>query len=94
MGWQEEVKKAWSGTLTNLNRYKEEFTLLWMGMKEDHLPRFKNGSFDPREDGNYYHLTRNIVTETFRAMPRTLSGVFIIWILCKFFIAGNCSKDG
>jgi hypothetical protein len=79
----EMVKDAWSSTLTNFRKYWDEFRHLWYAMKSDHLPRFKNGSFDPREKENYLHLIRNLLTETFRAMPRTLSGLFIIWLLLK-----------
>lgn len=71
----------WDNTLTNLRRYKEELTHWVFVMREEHLPRFKNGSFDPREKENHYHLIRNLFTETFRAMPRTLSGLFILWLL-------------
>ena len=75
------MKELWEGTLTNLERYKTELQHWWYVMGRGHLPRFKQGTFDPREKENYFHLVRNLFTETFRALPRTLSGLLIIWLL-------------
>ena len=79
--------KVWSQTRTNFRKYKDEVVVFWTGMRTEHLPRFKQGSWDPRQDENYYHLTRNLFTETVRAMPRILSGIFIIWVCYKLISA-------
>ena len=78
--WAQDI---WDSTLTNINKYVEEIKAMLVGMREKHLPRFKNGSANPFADENYIHLTRNLFTEAFRDMPRTLSGIFIIWLLLK-----------
>jgi hypothetical protein len=67
--------------MTNFRKYGDEFRHLWYVMKSEHLPRFKHGSFDPREKENYPHLLRNLWTETFRAMPRTISGLALVWFV-------------
>lgn len=83
----ELLKDAWDGTLTNLRRYRDELRHLSVVMREEHLPRFKGGKWDLRWPDNYFHLTRNLFTETFRACPRTLSGLFIIWLAWKLLTA-------
>lgn len=74
------------GVAKNLDVYKEELKHWAFVMREEHLPRFKNGSFDPRAKDSYYHLIRNLFTETFRAMPRILSGLFMLWLAYQLYI--------
>lgn len=79
------LKDYWSSSMTNLRRYRDEISYCIVGMKEEHLPRFKKASWHPSAQDHYFHVTRNLFTEAFRAMPRTLSGLFILWCLWKLF---------
>lgn len=75
----------WDKVKTNFGKYADELRVLRHSMRDEHLPRFKHGSLNPFDQENYPHLLRNVVTEAFRAMPRTLSGLFLIWVAFKLY---------
>jgi len=61
-----------NGILKNFSVIGDEFRHWWYAMKKEHLPRFKEASLRSGKN-NVVHLLVNLLTETVRAMPRTVT---------------------
>jgi hypothetical protein len=70
------------GVLKNFQVVGEELKHWVFVMKKEHLPRFKEATlrFDGKHrKNNIVHLLFNLLTETVRALPRTISYCLCFW---------------
>ena len=79
------MKRNYNGLLRNIQEVQEEF-LDWLYEMKIGLTRFQRAGLrgDKR---NIFHLIQNLITETWRAFPRTLSyitDVVLIYLLVDF----------
>lgn len=68
-----------NGFAKNLEVVKAEIEE-WQYQMEIGLRRFKQGSWSWGKQ-SYFHLAMNLVTETFRALPRTMAYSFVLVVV-------------
>lgn len=70
------------GLLKNFEVVTDEWQDWWHSMRKDHLPRFRHSTLKwtgEHRKRNVIHLLVNVVTETIRALPRTLTYGLMMW---------------
>jgi len=67
------------GILKNFSVVGNEFRHWWYVMRDEHLPRFKEANLRFGKN-NVIHLLTNLLTETVRAMPRTVTYSILLYI--------------
>lgn len=70
------------GLLKNFSVVTDELKDWWYDMRKDHLPRFRQSTlkfWGAHRKRNIIHLAVNVVTETIRALPRTITYALMFW---------------
>ena len=70
------------GIFKNFSVVGDEFRHWWYVMKEEHLPRFKKADLRFGKN-NVAHLLVNLLTETVRAMPRTVTYSILTYVVYR-----------
>ena len=71
-----------NGIKKNVKVVLNELKHWWFCMRMEHLPRFKEATLRWRGQyakRNIVHLLFNLLTETVRALPRTISYSLVFW---------------
>lgn len=78
------------GIEKNIEVVLQELKHWWFCMRKEHLPRLKDMTLKFKGDDakrNVAHVLFNLLTETVRALPRTISYSLCFWGVTEIIIA-------
>lgn len=72
---------GWDGLAKNVEVVVNELKDWWFDMEALHLPRFRKASMKIGDKSFILHLVLNLITETIRALPRTLTYALVLYFM-------------